>query len=282
MEKIFRYIDYRHYLDDYYTFMKESVNFFSYRWFAQKAGISSSGLYQRVTKGERNLSSKTIEQFILGMELSEKEAVYFRTLVAFNQAKSAQEKQHNYTLMLSMADFIQEHQLAVDEYAYLSKWYLPVLREIVTTLKFGNNYSLLAKKVEPKITSREAKQGVELLLRLGFIELQDSGLYTQRDTAIVTGDNNSEMLGLACRSFNSTMMEHAQNSLQTQSVDKRFAAGITMGISESAYDAIIQEYEAFRERVVSLVDRETKTEKVCQMSFQLFPVSKDLHDQGEK
>ncbi len=281
MEKIFRYIDYRRYLDDYYAFMKESVACFSYRWFAQKAGISSSGLYQRVVKGERNLSAKTIEQFILGMDLSEKEAVYFRTLVAFNQAKSAQEKQHNYVLMQSMSDFVQEHQLAVDEYAYLSKWYLPVLREILTTLDFQKDFSVLAKSVEPNITAREAKRGVELLLRLGFVEESVNGLFSQRDTAIATGDNHGEMFGLACRSFNSTMLEHAQNSLLNHSVDKRFAAGITMGISEGAYDVIVQEYEAFRERVVSIVDRESTTDKVCQMSFQLFPVSKDL-SKGEE
>lgn len=276
MEKIFRYIDYRRYLADYYNHKKECDSYFSYRWFAQKAGISSSGLYQRVVKGERNLSAKTIEQFIKGMELTEKEAIYFRILVAFNQAKTDQEKQHNYALMVSKADFVKEHQLEVDEYAYLSQWYIPALRELVTILPFDEDYSLLAQSLEPPITTGEAKKGVQLLLRLGFITKDKSGLYKQRDSAISTGNNNREMLGLACRSYNSTMLDHAKAALASLEVEKRFATGLTLGITSSSYEAILQEFDAFREKVVSIVERESTSEKVCQMSFQLFPLSKEF------
>lgn len=281
METIFRYIDYRQFLRDYYSYKKKESAVFSYRWFAQRAGLSSSGLYQRVTKGVRNLSSKAIEQFIIGLELTDKEAAFFRVLVAFNQAKTAREKQHYYTMMLERADFVKEHQLAVDEYVYLSKWFLPVLRELVTMYRFEGDYAVLATQIEPPITRTEAENGVALLCRLGFIEKQKNGLYEQRDSAIATGESNEEMLQLACRSFNSTMLEHARNSLQTQPVDKRFASGITMGISHEAYDTIIQEFQAFRERVVSIVERDKETEKVCHMSFQLFPVSKTSSNDGE-
>lgn len=281
MDPIFQYIDYRLFLRDYFAFRKNRDSYFSYRWFAKHAGISSSGLYQRVVKGERNLTVKSCEQFVAGMELGKKESDYFRLLVSFNQAKTAKEKQRHYTLMLSMADFIEEHQLAADEYDYVSHWYYPVLRELVTLVDFGSDFEVLAKSVEPAITVKQARDGVVLLKRLGFIEKDANGLYIQRDTAIASMGEEEKMLSLARRSFHKKMLELARNTLDSKPVSKRFATGITMGISESCYDVIQQEYEAFRERVVRIVERDKEPTKVCQMSFQLFPLSKDIKRKEE-
>ncbi len=152
MEKIFSYIDYRQFLAEYYLYMKSSTSYFSYRWFTKKAGFTSPGLYQRLVKGERNLTAKTIEQAIVGLGITDKEAEYFRVLVAFNQATVSSEKQRNYTIMLSMAQFVKEHQLEADQYTFLNRWYVPVLRELVTILPFGKDYGTLAKAVFPAIT----------------------------------------------------------------------------------------------------------------------------------
>jgi len=281
MNKIFVYLDYRLYLKEYFSSMKEKYSYFSYRWFAQKANISSSGLYQRVVKGERNLTTKTVEQFIAGVGFDKKEAEYFRLLVGFNQAKTTAEKQRNYIQLLSISDFVEEHRLALDEYSYLSQWYFPVIRELVTHISTENGYDLLAKTVSPPITSRQAQKAVELLCRMEFIEKDESGFYSQRDTSITTGNDLEKMRGLACRTFNKEMLELAKKSLDSHAVNERFAAGITMGISDSCYDHIIQEYDAFRERIVSIVEKDTSSSRVCQMSFQLFPLSQDISPESE-
>ena len=66
MKSIFEYIDYRRYLKDYYDFQKKTKKYFSYRFFAQKAGINSPILLKMVFDGKRNLSRKTLEKFISG------------------------------------------------------------------------------------------------------------------------------------------------------------------------------------------------------------------------
>ncbi len=276
MNKIFVYLDYRLYLKEYFSSMKKKYTYFSYRWFAQKANVSSTGLYQRVVKGERNLTEKTVEQFIIGLEFDKKEAEYFRLLVGFNQAKTTSEKQRYYVQLLSLSDFVEEHQLALDEYSYLSKWYFPVVRELVTHISTENGYEQLAKTVSPQITSRQAQKAVELLCRMGFIEKSNNGFHSQRDNSISTGNDLEKMRGLACRTFNKEMLDLAKKSLDNHMVSERFAAGTTMGISESSYDRVIEEYEAFRERIVSIVEKDTESNRVCQMSFQLFPLSEKV------
>ena len=103
MKPIFEYIDYRQYLKDYYNESKATMTYFSYRFFAQRAGLNSPILLKLVFDGKRNLSRKSTEKFIKGLNLKEKEAVYFSNLVRFNQAKVVGEKQVYYRVLRSMA-----------------------------------------------------------------------------------------------------------------------------------------------------------------------------------
>ena len=276
MKPIFHYINYRVFLADYYNYMKATHGYFSYRWFANKAGLSSPGLYQRLLKGERNLTPNTLSQYLLALNLSSKESNYFRILVAFNQASSSDEKQRNYTLLLSMAEFVKEHTLESNEYSFIKHWYIPVVREIVTFFDFKGDFTKLASCTVPPIKPKEAKQAIQILTELEFIEKSPTGLYTQKDTTLTSGDDFAQMLGLARRSFNRQMIQLAEKSLETFAVDERFAMGVTLGVSQTSYDALLQEFNTFRERVAAIAEKEKDVERVCQLNFQLFPVSKNL------
>ena len=76
-------------MEQYYNEQKRTKRSFSYRSFAQKAGISSHNLLKSLIEGKRNLTSKSIEQFTLAIGFTNKEAKYFSNLVHFNQAKTA-------------------------------------------------------------------------------------------------------------------------------------------------------------------------------------------------
>jgi uncharacterized protein (TIGR02147 family) len=91
--------------------MKKVSRFFSYRYFAQKAGINSPNFLKQVIESKRNLTPITIEKFSKALKLSEKESQYFLHLVLFNQAKLLQEKQSHYTVMVSMMHTVNEQRL---------------------------------------------------------------------------------------------------------------------------------------------------------------------------
>lgn len=276
MKNIFQYIDYRIFLADYFETMKEKHSFFSYRWFANKAKISSSGLYQRVVKGERNLTEKSTEKFLKAMELGLKEAEFFRVLVAFNQAKSSKEKQRNYTLMVSMTDLVEESLLELDQYGYLNNWYTPVIRELLPLVQIKDDFETLAKTLKPSISAREAHDAVELLMRLGFIEQDNDFNYHQCSPAISSGTHFQSVMTQARRAFNASMIDLAKQALERFPIEKRYAVGITLGISDNTYEVLLQEFHAFRERVVAIANKEKKPSQICQMNFQLFPLTEEI------
>jgi uncharacterized protein (TIGR02147 family) len=273
MKSIFKYIDYRLYLNDYYIEKKRSMRCFSYRYFSLKAGVKSPVFLKQVIEGKRNLTRRMIDQFIPALGLNKKESLFFKNLVLFNQAKDAVEKQEHYSVMLGMMDYISEHQLPADQYLYFEKWYTSVIRELVCLYDFKDNYELIAGVVSPPINKSEVKKTIQLLLRLKLIARQKDGTYRQTNTAIISDD---PMVALARRSFNSEMILLARGANDSVSMKERNISGITMGISNACYEVILTEMSAFKERIKVIVNQDEGSSRVYQLNLQLFPLSKDV------
>ena len=273
MKSLFKYIDYRSYLEDYYNEKKRTMRSFSYRYFAMRAGIKSPNFLKQIIEGERNLTRRTIDQFIKALNLNKKESQFFKNLVFFNQAKTAQEKQEHYSTMLHMMDYITENRLTIDHYRYFDKWYTSVLRELICLYDFKDNFSRIAKTVYPSISTIEVRESVALLLRLKLIAKQKDGTYRQTSAAIIS---DNPMVALARRSFNSAMLERARYANETIGRDERNISGITMGISKRCYDVILTEMAAFKERIKVIVNQDSKSSWVYQLNMQLFPLSSDV------
>jgi uncharacterized protein (TIGR02147 family) len=276
MKTIFEYIDYRSYLADYYQQKKETTQYFSYRYFAQKIGINSPSFLKSVIDGKRNLTASMAERFSKALELNTKERSYFTNLVSFNQAKTLTEKQRCYDIMRSMSEQLKESVLEEDQFNFFSNWYIPAIRELVCLKDFKENYDALGASLEPPIAASRAKASVELLLRLRLIEKTKSGSYKQTSTAVTA---NESVTSAAVRTFTHTMLDHSKNCLDTVGKENRHISGITMGLSRQTYEIIAKEIEAFKERLKIIVNHDTNVDRVYQINVSLFPLSKlDISD----
>lgn len=279
MKAIFEYFDYRAFLRDYYAENKSQNRYFSYRFFARKAGIKSPVFFKEIAEGKKKLSSGMIEKFSSALHFNEKEATYFKYLVLFDQAKSGKEKQEHYVVLRSMENLKSEKALNADQYNYFSTWHNVVIRELATLFDFKDNFKLLAAMVLPPIKTREATASVELLLKLGLIKKQPDGTYVQIDTAITV---ESGVASLAIRQFNKAMAMHAAAAIENLIKTERTISGITVGISMGMYDIINAEIAAFKDRIVTLVSRDENCERVYQLNMQFFPMSQKMDSSAEK
>jgi uncharacterized protein (TIGR02147 family) len=272
MKSIYEYIDYRKYLKDFYADSKSTKKYFSYRYFARKARLNSPILLKMVIDGKRNLSRKTIDKFIAGINLTEKESVYFRTLVLFNQARSAREKQEHYHGLRALFKMVPQYLVDDGQFGYFDKWYFSVLREGLCHRDYRDDWDRIASCVHPRITATEAKQAVAWLLGHDFLKIAKQGTYERSQRAITT---RSEVSSSTVRNFNRKMIQLAAQSLDDFPINKRFATGLTIGVSEQAYQMLVADIEAFRDRVVQFVNSAEGADRVYQMNLQLFPVMLD-------
>jgi uncharacterized protein (TIGR02147 family) len=277
MKSIFHFSDYRAYLAHYYQEQKRTTRYFSYRYFAGKAGINSSSFLKHVIDGRRNLTPATIDKFSAALSLSPRESRYFRHLVFFTQAETAREKQEHYTALRSLAGRVSEAVLKKDQYEYFATWHTPVIRELICLFDFADDWGRLGRAVAPPITAGEARAAVRLLLKLGLVERDAEGRYRQTSRA-VAADDSITTLGL--RRFLQTMVRQAESALDRYPNTRRHISGVTMGISRSAYTALAAEIEAFKDRVKAIVDRDEASDQVYQFNLALFPVSDRMPQQA--
>jgi uncharacterized protein (TIGR02147 family) len=271
MKSIFDFIDYRKFLDSFYNEKKESTRYFSYRYFAGKAGIHSPSFLKHVIDGKRNLTRPMIDKFCAGLALTAKEAVYFRNLVLFNQAKTSTEKQEYYSTLRAMFGAVKESVLNADQYDYFAQWYTSVIRELVCLYDFKDNYKKIAEMLVPPILPSEAKSAIRLLLRLKLIRRESDGRYIQTNSAIVA-DNS--VTSIAARTFNKAMLDLAKNAVDVVDRQHRHVSGLTIGISPATYEVLAAEIEAFKDRIKIIVNQDKESNLIYQLNLSLFPVSR--------
>jgi uncharacterized protein (TIGR02147 family) len=273
MERIEFYTDYRQYLQDFYNEKKRKHSYFSYRYFCQKAGLSSTGLYKEVISGQRNLTDRTVEAFIKGLGLNENDASFFRTLVHFNQTENEQEKIHALERLHGLRRRVSQEIIPLDLYEYFSTWYYPVLRELACMIDWKGNYRVLAQSVIPPIKKTEAEQAMKFLFEKGFLKIDEHGNHVQTNPALSTG---SEVSSIALRAFNEIMVKKGAEAIRQFPPNERDVRTVIIGASKDCYQHIKEEIREFVSRVVRLVDDDAASDTVYSLNLQLFPLSKSI------
>jgi uncharacterized protein (TIGR02147 family) len=273
MKPLFDYIDYRLFLAHYYEEHKRQSPHFSYRYFAQKAAISSPSFLKHVIDGKRNLTPAMAERFCVALKFNKKESSFFMHLVGFNQAQTSQQKQEHYVALRALGSGVQEAVLKADQYDYFCSWYIPIIRELVCLHDFKDDYGKLAAFLRPKITRTQAREAVALLQRLALIEPLAAGGYRQTSKALVVED---PFVSMAVRSFMQSMLHHAMNALEGVPREQRHISGVTVGISSMAFSVITNEIEMFKDRLKRIVTNDMAGERVYQLNISLFPVSEPV------
>jgi uncharacterized protein (TIGR02147 family) len=269
MKSIFQYIDYRKFLADYYAEKKATTRHFSYRYFCGKAGISSPVFLKLVMEGKSNISVPMIDKFAVALKLNKKEARFFKHLVLFNQSPHADDKQEHYAVLVTMSGSVSQHVLGSEQFEYLSRWYTPVIRELICQHDFKDDFKAVGASVIPPVCKRDAQFSVKLLLRLGMVVKNADGTYKPVERSLAT---NREVAGPAIRAFNKNMIELAMRAVDEIENTRRNISGITMGVTRECYDVLCAEIDAFKDRVASIVDNSGEGDRVYQLNLQLYPV----------
>jgi uncharacterized protein (TIGR02147 family) len=277
MERLETYTDYRLYLRDFYEDRKKRIPVFSYRYFCIKAGIKSPALFQEIVAGKRNLTSKTIPRFIKGLDLNPIDAQYFTALVRFNQSKNMHEKTQYLDLMNGLKRKVPRDVVPIDQYAFYSRWYLLILRELACIIPWNGDFGALAKAIVPPIKKSEAQEGIRFLVEKGFLTISKNGDYIQTKRAITSG---SEVTSIGIRNFNEHMTRRGADAINEFSPEMRDIRTMIMGISAESYPLIKHEIREFMDRVARIVDNDEKSDRVYNLGIQLFPVSKINHEES--
>ncbi|MBN1130647.1 MAG: TIGR02147 family protein [Chitinispirillaceae bacterium] len=273
--RIFDYTDYRSYLGDYYKDQKTRNLYFSYRYFAGKARISSIGLYKDVVDGRQSLSRRVIAKFSEAMGHSKREAEYFEAMAFFGEAKTVEERKLYFERMMAYHES-KARIVDASRYEYYSQWYYSALRALLSFYPFdGADFASLARRLSPPIKTWQAKKALEVLVRLGMVRKNDRGNYEPSDQIISTGPlhNDGRVRALSVINFQRKLLSLAAEAYDRYAEQQMDMSTITLSVSKATRHLIKEETAVFRKKVLSLAENDANPECVYQFNCQFFPLT---------
>ena len=234
---------------------------------------SSPVFLKLVCDSKANLSEAGIERVASAMGLVGVDLQYFRQLVAFNQEKSSATKKKIFAEMRKLANENSFALVGEDQYDYYGSWLNPVLREMAPRLT-GATPAQMAGELVFESDAAHVKNSLKLLEKNGFLDKDEQGRYNQNSRSVTTG--NLDVTSLAIREMHRQMGELAVQSLDQVPVNERDISGLTIGISEGAFEKITKEIAEFRRRISSIVMDDAGDERVYRLNVQLFPLTRTL------
>ncbi len=260
-----------------FAYRKNVNKRFSYRLFSSKAGFSSPNFLKLVTDGQRNLSHVSVEKMAKGFGLKSQETKFFRNMVFMNQASSHTKKDHYYRKMTAMRSYTRIHRVDKRHYEYFSRWYYPVIREIIV---FGDRKftpSQIAKLLNPKISTKEAEKAIKILLELGLIEKDASGRWKQESRVVTT---EPEIRSFVVANYHREMLKLAIESIDRFEPEQRDLRSLTLSVKQETVEELKKKIESYTMELLEYMSKEEDAEQVVQINMQLFPLSKRLKKEG--
>ena len=268
---IFNFSDYRRFLKNLFEYKKETTPSFSHRNFARLAGFASPNFLKLVIDGQRNLTNTSIAKIARGFKLKKPEREYFETLVFMNQATDHMERDHYYKKLIAMKIPKTMKLLETARYDYFSKWYLPVIRELVV---FGGKKSSaeeLAKRLSPEVRVKDVEAALNQLQSLGLIFQDKKGCWQQSEEILTTGP---EVKSLLIANFHHEMIKMASKSIDRYPADQRDISGVTMSIRQKDIPAIKKRITEFRKQMLEEFAANEHPDQVVQVNIQMYPLTK--------
>jgi len=222
-------------------------------------------------KGARDLSSQMAPRFARACGLGKTEAEFFCELVAYGQADTTEEKQRAQERLARFRRFREAHRLLDEQTAYHKSWYMPAIRELASLPRFREEPKWIAAALEPAISERQAREALETLERLGLLVRDATGRLRQAQALVTTGPGP---LGHQVFVYHHTMIDLAKRALDQLPREERDISCLTLSISERALPELKQRLFEFRQELLQLAELEAAAERVVQVNFQLFPLSR--------
>ncbi len=269
IEHLFDYDDYRKFLEDYFEEQKNLKPVFSHRFFAAKAGFSSSSYCLNVIRGRFNLSIKSIDKLAKAIEFSAIQKQYFTALVDYNQAKRPEERDLAWNQILQIRQQLEFTHITHGQQDYFSKWYYPVLRELVVHLDWNGDYIKLARSLDPVISTEEARVAVKNLEEWGLIRELSNGRYEATSLML----DAIKVSPISLRQIRREYIQHAIGCIESKGKDERFSAFTTLSMTEESYAYAVNVLEEARKKIITRAAGDKEIEKVYELMVVLYPMS---------
>ncbi|MBF0432322.1 MAG: TIGR02147 family protein [Fibrobacteria bacterium] len=265
---VFKYLDFKKFLDDSVKSLQNNESSFSYIAFAKEAGYTSPNLLQMIIQGKRKLPEDKILSTARTLKLKKQETEYFTLLVKFNQVTSCDDREYFFKKILRHPKYAAHTLINKNQYEYFDKWYYPIVRELVTAGEYTGNPLWITQRIYPRITVAEVERAIILLEKLKLIYKDTDDCWKSTDTVLQTPQ---EVSNLIASLYHKKILEIAGGAIENFNADERDMRSVTLRLKPENYTTLKQKFNEYWNEVLALAAEDDDSDMVYQVHFSLFP-----------
>ncbi len=262
---VFEYLDYRAFLKDMTTFLKDEKHL-SLRQIGKLMGFKSQSYLSMLLDKSRNLKPQTARSVGHRLGLKTQELSFFETLVRFNQSETAEERDQHYQQLLKFRKFKEIYRTAEVDYEFFNAWYYVILLEALATSWGKKSIREMAQSL--RVNESQVRDAIEGLVRRGFLEKTDEG-YSRRDPTIETP---ADIQNIYLRNFHRQMINQAMSALDTVPTPDRYIGGLSISLTRENFEKVKALLFKLQQEVNADYSESADPDAVYQLNIQFFPV----------
>jgi uncharacterized protein (TIGR02147 family) len=227
-------------------------------------------------EGKKNLTGESAGRLAQAMGLSGDEAAHFLDLVRFGQAKDVETRGRALESLEARRRNDGTSLLEEGDAAYLSHWYLPVIRELAALRDFSEDPAWIAHRLGFPVPAKEIRAALEFLERKGYLARRGAkaGRLVPRDATLSTGEMDPGLLARSARAYHLQMAELARQAIFTLPPERRSVTNTTLSLSAAGYARALARIEALRKELLELAAKDSDPAGLYQVNVNLFPLTR--------
>lgn len=265
-------VGYRKYLAEWIVWKKSTSAKFSLRQFASKAGFSSHSYLPKVIDGTRKLSEESAQQVSSALGLTGTDERFFLLLVRHDQCEDEVTREKLFAKLSAMRKVRFQRKLGAAQSNYYDQWFYPVLRQLAPWIQKNADPAKIGDMLDPPVSGAAVRQALSDLVEMGMLAERD-GRWVAPDS-IVSVDNLPRAVRIKGRH---DILVKGMESLHRFGPEDRSTRCLLLGLSESGGGEVLEVMNDAARRCLEIAARDEHPEKIWQMVFQLFPVTRKIH-----
>lgn len=261
---VFMYFDYRDYIRAVLETMQSKG--LSLRAIQENAGVSGSAFFSRILDGSRPLSIANAKNIAKSWGLSVDESDYFLDLVRFGNEKNVDVREELLRKLLAVRANNQEFALQDSSLKFFSKWYYPVLRDLLPLLPPNMPAEKIGRMFTPVLRAPQVESGIRYLMESGFVTLDENGVYRVEQPIVSTPPRVRSTI---LRKYHLKNLEVNSEVYDLFTSDDRSVTSVTCSLSKESFEKVREEIAKLREKILALSREEKNPDRVCHVGFQL-------------
>lgn len=279
LPEIFTFVSYTRWLSEAFEALQGQDEAVTHRSFSELCGYKSSGAMSLIMSGKRRLSRRAALRIADALGLTVPEREHLLLMLRLEQASDFNERSQVLKKMAAARRFCEEWNDTLRAYDFYSRWYLPVVRELVSLPGFQEDPVWIQERVHGKLSRREAREAIDELLRCGYLERDGQGRLVHTSPIISTA---SELRSDVLKQHQREMMQLASEALDSQPRDVRDMRVMTVAISHGQAQRVKARLVQLQKELLEIVAEEEPVEGVYQLNVQWFSLTEPPQPQEEE